>query len=472
MTLRQTALHAPVLDWSTNQNVLTWNFRSRAGLQIRLLSIPRPNSALASRLPVLVGANAEPARSANAEGRSLLRRGFRCLIPALILAASLVTQGHAQNRFVPALQVGEAIITSYQIDQRARFLALLGAPGDPREVAREQLINEAVQLNAARDNQIEPSQAEIEAEIAEFAGRANLSTEQFLTALGQEGVSPATFRDFITAGVAWRSAIRARFGQELRRAVTPIQVQRVQARTGTEGGLRVLISEIILPLTTPETARASRERARSLASLDGEANFAAAARKFSISPTANRGGEVSWVAIESLPAEVQGTIRAMSPGQVSRPVEISQTIGVFLMRDREQVAPGTPETLSIDYALYTAASAGEAARVVQQVEVCDDLYGVAKGLPENRLIRETRPAPSLPADIRSAIASLDANEATTALQRGGTATVLMLCSRSPALESTVDAEIIGNRLLNDRLSTSAQHYLSELRAATDVIELN
>ncbi|MEO1024257.1 MAG: peptidylprolyl isomerase [Pseudomonadota bacterium] len=378
----------------------------------------------------------------------------------------------AQNRFVPALQVGDTIITSYQIDQRTRFLALLGAPGDPREVAREQLINEAVQLIAARENQIEPSQPEIEAGIAEFAGRANLSPEQFITALGQEGVSPATFRDFITAGVAWRSTVRARFGQELRRAVTPIQVQRVQARTGTEGGLRVLISEIILPLSTTETARASRDRAARLASLDGEADFAAAARKFSIAPTANRGGEIGWIAIESLPSEVQATIRAITPGQVSRPIEIGETIGLFLMRDREQVAPGTPETLSIDYALYTAASAGEAARVAQQVEVCDDLYAVAKGLPENRLIRETRPAPSLPSDIRGAIELLDANEATTALQRSGAATVLMLCSRSPALESTVDAEIIGNRLLNDRLSTSAQHYLSELRASSDVIELN
>lgn len=397
---------------------------------------------------------------------------FRILSAVLALAVLGITQGHAQNRFVPALQVGDAIITSYQIDQRARFLALLRAPGDPRETAREQLINEAVQMAAARDNEIEVSDAEIEAGIAEFAGRADLSPEQFLTVLSQDGVSAATFRDFITAGVAWRSTVRARFGQELRRAVTPIQVQRVQARTGTEGGLRVLISEIILPLTTPETARASRDRAARLAGLTDEDSFAAAARKFSVAPTANRGGEINWVDIESLPSAVRATIRALSPGQISRPIETDQTIGLFLMRDREQVAAGTPETLAIDYALYTAANPGEAARVAQEVEVCDDLYGVAKGLPESRLIRETRPAPSLPADIRNAITALDANEATTALQRGGAAMVLMLCSRSPALESTVDAEIIGNRLLNDRLSTSAQHYLSELRATTDVIELN
>lgn len=402
----------------------------------------------------------------------MLFSSIRFLIAVLTIGLVVSGTGLAQNRFVPVLQVGDTVITAYQLDQRTRFLALLGAPGDPRETAREQLINEAVQLAAARDNQIEPSQEEIDAGIAEFAGRANLSPEQFFTALGQEGVAPATFRDFITAGVAWRSTIRARFGQELRSAVTPIQVQRAQARTGTDGGLRVLISEILLPLTTPETAQASRARAAELASITDEATFAAAARKFSTARSANRGGEVNWVAIEGLPPEIQDTIRAMSPGQITRPIELGPNIGLFFMRDREQVASGTPETLSIDYALYTASSPGEAARVAREVDVCDDLYGVAKGLPEDRLIRETRPLPLLPADIRSTLALLDANEATTALQRGGTSTVLMLCSRSPALESTVDAEIIGNRLLNDRLTTAAEHFLAERRAATNVIELN
>ena len=68
--------------------------------------------------------------------------------------------------------------------------------------------------------------------------------------------------------------------------------------------------------------------------------------------------------------------------------------------------------------------------------------------------------------------NLDDGEATTALTRGGAATVLMLCERKAALESTVDADIVGNRLLNVRLGTKAAHYLAELRANTDVIDLS
>ena len=401
----------------------------------------------------------------------MLRRCFHILLSACLVA--LLSQAAlAQNRFTPELQVGTSIITSYQIDQRARFLSVLGAPGDPRELAREQLINEAVQLAAAEDNGVEPSPEEIEQGIVEFAGRANLTPEQFLTAIGQAGISPATFRDFITAGVAWRSTIRERFGEEVRGTITPIQIQRALARTGTEGGLRVLISEILLPLTTPETALASRERAAQLSNLLDEAAFAAAARQFSVASSASRGGELNWLAVDSLPEEIQSTISALTPGQISRPIEFGNSVGVFLMRDVERVAAGTPETLSIDYALYIAAGGqAEANQVAQQVDACDDFYGVARGLPENRLIRETESVAALPADIRAAVASLDENELTTALTRGGNATVLMLCERKSALESTVDADIIGNRLLNARLTANAQHYLSQLRAGTDVIDL-
>lgn len=400
----------------------------------------------------------------------MFRRCFRFLLPALACGLLSLSPASAQNRFTPELQVGTSVITSYQIDQRARFLSLLGAPGDPRNLAREQLINEAVQMDAARENEVVPSPEEIEQGISEFAGRANLTTDQFITAIGQAGISAATFRDFITAGVAWRSTVRERFGEDIRGTVTPIQIQRLQAQTGTEGGLRVLISEILLPLTTPETALASRERAAQLANLPDEAAFATAARQFSVASSAARGGEINWVAVESLPEEIQSTVGALTPGQISRPIEFGTTVGIFLMRDLERVPAGTPATLSIDYALYLAASADEAEAAANKVDVCDDFYGLAKGLPEDRLVRETRPTPELPADIRAAVATLDENE-TINLTRGGNAAVLMLCQRKPGLESTVDADIIANRLLNARLSATAQHYLSELRASTEVIDL-
>ena len=117
------------------------------------------------------------------------------------------------------------------------------------------------------------------------------------------------------------------------------------------------------------------------------------------------------------------------------------------------------------------ADRARAVRVAAEVDVCDDLYGQAAGLPENRLIRETKPTNELPTDLRSELARLDENETSTAIVRGGNATVLMLCERRPDQENTVDLNIIGNQLLDARISTSALHFLTELRASTIVIDL-
>lgn len=394
------------------------------------------------------------------------------LIVCGLLMMTLPVTVSAQSRFAPELQVGERVITSYQIDQRTQFLTLLGAPGDVRQAAREQLTNEAVQLNAADAADLSVPPEQVQTGMTEFAARGNLELEQVLEILGNAGVEVETFRDFILAGEAWRALVQARFSDSARESIPDELRSRTLARTGTQGGLRVLVSEVLLPATTPETALASRARATEIASLRGEEDFSAAARRFSVAPSATRGGELSWTSLDGLPPNVQSVIRALNPGEISRPVELENAVAVFLLRDTEQVQSGTAETIFIEYALFTVAGdRSAAARVAADVDVCDDLYGQALGLPENRLIRESKPTNQLPADLRTELARLDENETSTAVTRGGNATVLMLCERRPGQENTVDLNIIGNRLLNTRVSTSALHYLTELRASTIVIDL-
>lgn len=394
------------------------------------------------------------------------------LIICGLLMTALVQSVSAQSLFSPEIQVGDRVITRYQIDQRTQFLTLLGAPGDVRTVAREQLTNEAVQLNAADAAGLEVNPAQVEAGMSEFAARGGLDVEQVIQILGQAGVEVETFRSFIFAGVAWRSLVQARFSDAARESIPDGISSRRLARTGTQGGTRVLVSEVLLPANTPETALASRARAAEISALRSEEDFVAAARRFSVAPSSSRGGALNWTALDGLPETVRSVIGALNPGEISRPVELENAVAVFLLRDLERVQAGTAETILTEYALFTVGGdRASAARVAAEVDVCDDLYGQAVGLPENRLIRETRPNNELPADLRSELARLDENETSTAIVRGGNATVLMLCDRRSGQDNTVDLNIVGTQLLNTRVSTSALHYLTELRASTIVIDL-
>ena len=397
----------------------------------------------------------------------------RWLLAAVVaLSVHLPVSVEAQGRFAPELQVGDQVITRYQIDQRERFLALLGASGDVRRRAREQLINETVQRIAAQAAGVSVAPVQVDAGMEEFAARGNLQVEEVMAILEDSGIERESFRAFIEAGVAWRELVRNQFGPSVRASIPDHQIRRTLATTGTEGGVRVLVSEIILPARDPNTAVASRERAARIAALQDEDEFAAAARRYSIAASADRGGEIGWEALDSLPEGISDTVAGLEVGEISRPMDYEGNIAIFLLRDIESVQEGTKEALLFDYALLRLeGGASEAVEIAKAVDDCDDLYGVARNLPEDRLVREVVPSAELPADVRAAVAVLDVNESSTELRRDGNAVLLMLCERRPALKSNIDFDIVGGRLLNLRLSNTAAHYLAELRASTNVIDL-
>ena len=171
---------------------------------------------------------------------------FSTIAAALVLAAIGFETGavRAQNLFAPAIKVNDKVITRYELQQRARMLQLFRQPGDPQEEARKQLIEERLKVDAADAVGIVIPEADIAAGMEEFASRANMTTEQFIKALGGAGVAAQTYRDFIIAGVTWRTLIRAKFGPRVQ--VGSADIDRALASNAADG-VRVLLSEIYIP---------------------------------------------------------------------------------------------------------------------------------------------------------------------------------------------------------------------------------
>ena len=139
--------------------------------------------------------------------------------------------------------------------------------------------------------------------------------------------------------------------------------------------------------------------------------------------------------------------------------------------------PGArPEPASIEYATYlipggrSDAALAEAVRIDAVTDTCDDLYGVAKGQPAERLQRDDLPPGQIPAGIRAQLASLDPGETSYALTTadGSALVYVMLCARTPALEGEVDREAVRARLTSQALERFADALLEDLRAAATI----
>ncbi len=381
----------------------------------------------------------------------------------------------AQSLFSPAITVNENAITYYELEQRLAFLQLLGAPGATEDGVREVLINEHLQENAYRAAGIEPTEEEIEAGMTQFASRAQLSSEEFIRALQQGGVEPQTFRTFVENGVGWGQLIRARFLSQAR--PTDDEIDRALADDGGAGGVRVLLSEVIIPIT-PETLDEVRALADRISQLDTTAAFSAEARRYSATQTAPNGGRMNWMPISNLPPQLRPQILALSPGEVTDPINLPNAIALFQLRDIEELPTSAPSYSAIEYAAYyipggrSEAGLREAADIAARVDTCDDLYGVAKGQPEEVLERGSRAPSEIPQDVALELAKLDENEVSYALTRadGQTLVFLMLCGRTAELNEEATREQVANALLQQRLNAFATSYLDQLRADALIIE--
>jgi peptidyl-prolyl cis-trans isomerase SurA len=398
------------------------------------------------------------------------RAACAVLAALLLLIAAALPVSAQSNPFRPVIFVNDKVVTAWELDQRERILRLFRNPGDPAETAREQLVDERLQLGAAEALGVTVPPEAIEEGMAEFAGRAELELDAFLAALAQQGVAAETFRDFVRAGLSWREVIRTRFGP--RAQVTEAEVDRALALTSRQGGAQALLSEIILPARTPqEQAEAERLADELSRNLRGETAFANAARQVSAAPTAPAGGRIpDPVPLASLPEGLRAQVLTLSPGEVSEPVPLGGAIALFLLRELRDTGLAAPDAVSVEYARYLIPNGGtegaraEARRVAERVDTCDDLFGINKGQPAERLTIETRSVAELPPEIAVELARLDEGETSAAIVRGDTLVMLMLCGRTELTEEDVDRAAIRRQLIDQRLSAYADGYLAELRA--------
>jgi peptidyl-prolyl cis-trans isomerase SurA len=369
----------------------------------------------------------------------------------------------AQNLFAPRVYVNDRAITEFEVQQRVQMLRLFRTPGDLEKESLKALIEDRLRMSAAKSLKIVATPDQIKGGMEEFAARANLTAEQFIAALAQSGVSSETFRDFVEAGLVWREVVRKTYVGKV--TVSDAEIDRALAKGDATAGLRVLISELVIPAPDGQEQAALARANQIRSQITSEGSFAAAARRNSAASTAGSGGRLDWMPLANLPAAIAPVVLGLAPGQVSQPVVMGGAVGLFQLRAIEKTSGAGTSAVNVDYALYSlpaATGAAEAAAIRAKVDTCNDLYAIAKGKPAERLIRETKPAAALPANIGRALAALDPNESVD-FPSGAAHVFLMLCARNPVQEAGPTRDQVREQLLNERLGGKAQSLLEELR---------
>ncbi|MBL4928046.1 peptidylprolyl isomerase [Fuscibacter oryzae] len=412
-------------------------------------------------------------RQAHKTTRMTVAAAARGLCVAALFAGALaVTSPSAMaNQFAPVATVNGRAITQYELDQRIKFMEILRQPGDLEKMAMDTLIEDRLRLSEAKRLGIKITAEQIKSGMEEFASRANLSADEFVKAVGQGGVDPETFRDFVSAGMIWREVVRARYAGTVN--ITDAEVDRALESYKTETVPTLRLAEIILPGTGKERSGSLALARKLRVTIKTEADFAAAARKYSQGKSAGGGGSRDWQRLTSLDEKTRTVLQGTAPGTVSRIIETDENIAIYMVLDRadEQIS-AAEQQIKTEYAEYLipndAAALATAAAVRKEVDTCDDLYDVAKGQPADRLKRLTQSGGQIPGDIAGPLSLLDPGESSATVVRGGWRVFLMLCRRGLDTALMPSREDARRQLQNQRMGSLADLYLQELKSEAEI----
>jgi len=279
-----------------------------------------------------------------------------------------------------------------------------------------------------------------------------------LKAIGEQGIAPETFRDFVSAGLIWRRVISARFGDSV--AISEAAVDRALTNMIVTDAQTVTLAEIVLNAGGDRRNQAlALARNLQIDFIKGR-SFSDAVRAVSIGPTAGSGGTTAAKRLSELPDDVAVLVRGLAAGQISTPIILDDKLYIYQMVENGSTPVAETGAQVVDYAQISLSGGAEAvADLRSNVDGCDDLYDYASknGLTVTRNNRGQTGGLGV-------LQSLDAGEIAGPLNGSEGPIAVMLCARGIDPQQTASRDEIKLLLKNQRLAAMSEVFLSELRA--------
>ena len=380
--------------------------------------------------------------------------------------------------------VNGTIITDTDVDQRLNlFVAANGGKmeGEERERLRLQvlrnLIDEALQIQEARANDITITKGELDQAFARVSGNFRQKPESFGAYLSSVGSSEASLKKQIEGELAWQRLLRRRIepfvnvGEEEVRSV----ITRLNAAKGTR---EYRVGEIFLSATPENSAEVLANANRIVQQIQQGAAFIAYARQYSEASTAAVGGDLGWVRAEQLPEPLAAAVQQMGAGQLTQPIAIPGGFSILTLIDERQVLTADPKDAvlslkQVSVKFPAGASRESAAPLVERlagigrsVQGCGGVDAAVAGLAGAEVVQnDAVRAGDLPPQLQGMILSLSIGQATQpfgSLEDG--VRILVLCGRDdPEQVSGPSYDQIYAQMEEQRVNMRARRYLRDLR---------
>jgi peptidyl-prolyl cis-trans isomerase SurA len=377
--------------------------------------------------------------------------------------------------------VNGEVITQTDIDQRVALMAIANGgdvPADELERLRQQvlrnLIDETLQIQAAKAAEINVTEADIDKTVARVAGNVKQTPEQMADYLKEHGSSIRSIRRQILGEISWRRLQSAKIeggvnvGDEEVKAV----IARLEASKGTE---EYRVGEIFLSATSANSDQVLANAERIIEQLRNGGSFVAYARQYGESSVQSVGGDLGWVRPEQLPEQLGSAVKTMNPGQVSL-VRVPGGVSIVAVQDKRKVLTADPRNaelnlkqVSVTFPAGTTRATAEPivarfAQAAQNIGGCGGAEKMAADFNGEVVQSDSVKLRELPPALQEMMLPMQVGQATRpfgSMEEG--VRVLVICGRDEVDPSLPTYEQVMAQMNEDRVNMRARRYLRDLR---------
>lgn len=392
-----------------------------------------------------------------------------------------LTQSAGAQEFKIAAVVNDDVISRLDVEERMRFvIATTGLSDTPETKKRllpqivRSLIDEALQMQAARQSNIKVSTEEVDGAIADIEKQRDKPAGSLVSYLKLQGVNPDTFRAQVKSQIAWNKLIGRRVGGLVAVSSEEIQREIEQEKHSSSNREQALISGFVLPVDKPENEEKTKQLAEKLEKeIEAGASFDAVAAQL----TSVRGMlKDSWVDLAALDPAIAKAIREQAgPGMLP---PIRTAIGYHILRLSEKRQAENLEDAEMNFKIIKL-SLGMTAKEKEVYVLMDIAKQVAKnpgrckekgvaginsfeGLNIDVDYLRT-PLSKLSPDIIPLVKDLQLEQVSEPFATPTGLNIMMLCEKVKIETGAPDKDKVREELLRQKIDLEAMRYLRDLR---------
>jgi peptidyl-prolyl cis-trans isomerase SurA len=378
--------------------------------------------------------------------------------------------------------VNGAVITQSDIDQRLALLAIAqggNLPADQMEALRQQvlrnLIDETLEIQAAKADKIDVTDADIDKTVQRVANQNNQTPEQLAAYLDSHGSSIKSIRRQIQGEIAWTRLQQKRIESSVSVGDDEVKavLDRLNASKGTE---EYRVGEIYLSAPGGDVTRAMGTANQILDQLKQGASFAGYARQYSEASTAAVGGDLGWVRPAQLPPQIAAVLANMKAGEVSNPIAVPGGVSIIAVQDERKVLAPDPRNailslkqVSITFPKGTTQQQAEPlvakfAQAAQNVGGCGGADKMATDFNGEVVSSDNIKLRDLPQALQQIMLPMQVGQATQpfgSIEEG--VRVLVICGRDEVDPAAPTFDQVYAQLNEERVNLRARRYLRDLR---------